>query len=124
MNPAILLLAATIIASCSRATPTTSETVILDAEQPSAILTLPPRHGGRLLIEIAPIGKGAKGPVTVAVSAVGNEATVERFSLYPPDRPGRFALRNAGQGAAVKVSIEGEWVAAGRLSIRAIEIPK
>ena len=104
--------------------PTTSETIILNADQPSAILPLPPRRGNRLLIEIAPIGKGAKGPVTVAVSAIGGEDPVERFSLYPPDRPGRFALRNVGQGAAVKISIESDRTAAGPLSIRVIAIPK
>ena len=98
-----LLLAALAAASCSRAVPSEAQTVQLSAERPSASLRLPPDHGGRLLIEVTPLTTTRDGPVTVAVQPEGGKVT--RFSLYPPDQPGRFGIRAPRSARIATVSI-------------------
>ena len=99
-----LLLAALAGASCSRAVPTAAPTIRLDAEQPSATLPLPPGHGGRIVIEVRPMAVTGDGPVSIAVSPSGGKTT--RLSLYPVDRPGRFAMRAPAAAREATVSIE------------------
>lgn len=118
MTRAALLLAALAALSCSRAVPTESQPIELSAERPSGQLTLPPGHGGRLLIEITPLSVVDEGPITVAVMPEGG--TTVRFSLYPVDRPGRFALRAPSLAKVAKVSIVKGNTVPPKLAVRAM----
>lgn len=118
MIRAALLLAALAAASCSRAVPTQAQPIELSAERPSGSLTLPPGHDGRLLIEITPLSVADEGPVTVAVLPEGG--TVTRLSLYPTDRPGRFALRAPREAKTAAVSIDQGRSRSPTLSVRAL----
>jgi hypothetical protein len=104
MIRAALLLAASIASSCSRAVPPESPSIELSADRPSAPVPLPAGHGGRIMLEITPWQRTAKGPVTVAIATEGGPTT--RISLYPSDRPGRFALRVPPSARAATMSID------------------
>jgi hypothetical protein len=122
MIRAALLLAALAASSCSRAVPTEAQPIELSAERPSGLLPLPSGHGGRLLIEITPLSVAGEGPVTVAVSPEGGKTV--RFSLYPVDRPGRFAMRAPAKAGTASVSIEKGPAAAPKLAVRALPLER
>jgi hypothetical protein len=118
MIRAALLLAALAASSCSRAVPTAAQPIELSAERPSGSLPLPSGHRGRLLIEITPKSVDGEGPVTVAVSPEGGKTV--RFSLYPVDRPGRFAMRAPAAARTANVSIVKGRSAPPKLAVRAL----
>jgi hypothetical protein len=64
---------------------------VLDAERREATLGLPASRAERMMVEVRPIPGRASGG-TVSVFAEGMQAPLARFTLYPPDRPGRFAF--------------------------------
>ena len=79
--------------------------VVLDTEMRDASLGLPAPRSERVVVEVRPLPGRASGG-TVSVYVEGVQAPLARFTLYPPDQPGRFAVTVPAGAERLRVHFE------------------
>lgn len=96
------------------------ETVRLTAQAPEAVLVVPTGNAGKMLVEITRVDNPELHEVTLVVAFDGEKGAPQRFSLYPPDRPARIAVRVPGDARQMHVSIESRETLPALVELRAL----
>jgi len=121
----LLLLAA---AACDSAEPPlpvpVHETVRLTPHAPEAVLTVPADNGGKMLVEITRVDNPELREVTLIVAFEGEKDAPQRFSLYPPDRAARMAVRVPPGARRMRVRIESRETLPALVEVRAAIFPR
>lgn len=115
------------LAGCSQAVPPTdSRPVILTSASRQADIPVQ-RGASQLLVEVSEVQNPATAPITIVVEDNGSPPMVDRFSLYPPDRPGRFSIRISPNATRIRVSlapVHAEGESQVRVRIAATSMPR
>jgi hypothetical protein len=121
----LLVLAAVACGSAEPPAPVTmSDIARLTPQAPETTLAVPPTSDGRMLVEITRVDNPELREVTLVVSFdVGND-TPQRFSLYPPDRGARIAVRVPEGAAKMQVRIESRESLPALVELRALPFPR
>ena len=94
-----------ILLACSRAMPPSTDTpVVMNEASPRATLPIP-SNSGRLVIDIRDVVNPDLAPVTITATDDGSPAAVQRFTLFPPDQPARFAIRVSPNATKLLLSL-------------------
>jgi hypothetical protein len=121
----LLLLAA---AACNSGEPPppvpVSETVRLTPHTPEAVLAVPAENGGKALVEITRVDNPELREVTLIVAFEGEKGAPQRFSLYPPDRAARIAVRVPDGARRMRVRIESREKLPALVEVRAAVFPR
>ena len=78
---------------------------VLDSSRSEASLVRPSPRSERGVVEVRPLPGRASGG-TVSVYVEGAQAPLARFTLYPPDQPGRFAVTVPAGAERLRVHFE------------------
>lgn len=103
---------------------TAPETVRLTPHAPEAVLTVPTEDGGKMLVEITRVDNPELREVTLVVTFEGANDAPQRFSLYPPDRPARIAVRVPKGAQRMHVRIESIEKLPALVELRALPFPR
>lgn len=121
----LLLLAA---AACNSAEPppprAVPESVRLTPHAPEAVLAVPPENGGKMLVEVTRIDNPELREVMLIVTFEGETVAPQRFSLYPPDRAARMAVRVPDGARRMHVRIESRENLPALVELRALPFPR
>ncbi len=121
----LLFLAA---AACNSAEPPTPlpvpEMVRLTPHAPEAVLAVPAENGGKMLVEITRVDNPELREVTLVVAFEGENGAPQRFSLYPPDRASRIAVRVPDGARRMHVRIESRENLPALVELRALPFPR
>jgi len=79
--------------------------VVLDTETREASLSITAPRSERLVVEVRPLPGRASGG-TVSVYVEGAQVPLARFTLYPPDQPGRFVVTVPAGAERLRVHFE------------------
>ena len=94
-----------LLPGCSRAVPpTTYGPVAMSSASPNAVLPIP-LNSGRLIIDVREVENPDQAPVTITAVDDGSPPSEEKFTLYPPDQPARFAIRTARGATRLRLSL-------------------
>jgi hypothetical protein len=101
----------------------TESSVVLSTASPRGVLSVE-RGTERLLLAVTEVTNPGDNPVTIVVEDNGSPPAVQRFSLYPPDRPARFSIRLSHGATEVRVSLVSARSAAnGNVSLQLKAVP-
>jgi hypothetical protein len=105
-------------------TMTETPTVRLTPQAPEAVLAVPADSGGKLLLEVTRVDNPELREVMLVVAFEGSDHAPQRFSLYPPDRPARIAVRVHGDAQRMRVRIESSEKLPDLVELRALPFPR
>jgi hypothetical protein len=88
------------------------------------VLAAPSNSGGKMLLEITRVDNPELREVTVVVSFEGGRLEPQRFSLYPPDRAARIAVRVPEGAQRMQVRIESQEKLPALVELRAVPFPR
>jgi len=87
------LVALTALMACSDPPPFESQPTELTPARERAQLALPVNHGGTIILVADRVENDRQVPIVLVAEDNGRAAAPRQLTLYPPDRPARFALR-------------------------------
>lgn len=99
-------------------------TVRLTPQASEAVLAVPAGNDGRMLVEITRVDNPELREVTLVIAFEGADGPPQRFSLYPPDRPARIAVRVPEGARRMQVRIESREVLPALVELRGLPFPR
>lgn len=94
------------VMACSDPQPFESQPAELTPARAQARFALPADHGDAIILVVDQVANAGKVPIVLIAEANGQPAPVRRLTLYPPDRPARFALRLSPGATHVAVALQ------------------
>ena len=113
-----------LLPGCSRAVPpATDSPVAMTSASPQAVLPIP-SNSGRLIIDVSAVENPDRAPVTITAMDDGSPPSEEKFTLYPPDQPSRFAIRVSRDATKLRLSLAPSSApGASRVALRVVARP-
>ena len=98
-------LAAVAASSCASPRALTEQEIVISGASPAASVPVDPSGPHQLVLDIIEVTNTALEPVSLLVEDNGAPPGSERFSLYPPDSPGRFAFSLSDDATLARIRL-------------------